>query len=249
MTAADWLGCDNPGPMLTYLPGSARMQERKARLFACACCRRVMHLLAGAHERVVGMVEEYVESWGRGGLHAARRAHREAGSLVDAPQAGSDRVAYCRTRARSWASSSVWEAARQNPATAAEAYRAAAQGVGFWRKAEEEASGVVLDPLLHAEPAEEELRAQAATLRDIVGDPFRPITLDTAHRSSTVVSLARAAYDERRLPAGDLDPHRLAVLADALEEAGATDELVSHLRSPGPHVWGCWAIDLCLGLS
>src|SRR5688572_16857480 len=45
------------------------------------------------------------------------------------------------------------------------------------------------------------------------------------------------------------DPHRLSVLADALEEAGATGELVAHLRSPGPHVRGCWALDLVLGLA
>ena len=42
---------------------------------------------------------------------------------------------------------------------------------------------------------------------------------------------------------------RLAVLADALEEAGSPDELVAHLRGPGPHVRGCWCVDLILGLS
>ena len=63
------------------------------------------------------------------------------------------------------------------------------------------------------------------------------------------MSLAHAAYDERHLPSGELDPLRLAVLADALEEAGAPDELVGHLRSPGPHVRGCFAVDFCLGLT
>jgi hypothetical protein len=53
----------------------------------------------------------------------------------------------------------------------------------------------------------------------------------------------------RQFPSGELDPHRLAVLADALEEAGAPAELVEHLRSPGPHVRGCWPVDLCLGLN
>jgi hypothetical protein len=37
-------------------------------------------------------------------------------------------------------------------------------------------------------------------------------------------------------------------LADALEDAGCTDaDILSHLRSPGPHVRGCWALDLLLG--
>jgi hypothetical protein len=61
------------------------------------------------------------------------------------------------------------------------------------------------------------------------------------------VSLAQAAYDERNLPSGHLDNARLAVLSDALEEAGCTDaDILSHLRSPGLHVRGCWALDLVL---
>jgi hypothetical protein len=63
-----------------------------------------------------------------------------------------------------------------------------------------------------------------------------------------VASLAAAAYEERLPLNGTLDPARLAVLSDALEEAGCADEaILSHLRSPGPHVRGCWALDLVLG--
>jgi hypothetical protein len=62
-----------------------------------------------------------------------------------------------------------------------------------------------------------------------------------------VVRLAQAAYDKRQLPAGTLDTSRLAVLADALEEAGcAGDDILSHLRGPEPHVRGCWVVDLLL---
>jgi hypothetical protein len=43
---------------------------------------------------------------------------------------------------------------------------------------------------------------------------------------------------------------RLAVLADALEEAGCADALLlAHLRSPGPHVRGCFALDAVRGKS
>jgi hypothetical protein len=86
-------------------------------------------------------------------------------------------------------------------------------------------------------------------LRCVFGNPFRPLSLDLACRMPAIGSLARAAYDERQLPGGELDPHRLAVLADALEEGGAPGDLVSHLRGPGPHVRGCHVVDLCLGLS
>jgi hypothetical protein len=58
----------------------------------------------------------------------------------------------------------------------------------------------------------------AVYLRDIFGNPFRPITISPAvlvWNDSTVVRLAQAAYEERHLPEGTLDNGRLAVLADA----------------------------------
>ena len=61
------------------------------------------------------------------------------------------------------------------------------------------------------------------------------------------MALAEAAYLERPTPTGELDPLRLAVLADALEEAGADDGVVAHLRSAGPHVRGCFVIDRLTG--
>jgi hypothetical protein len=84
--------------------------------------------------------------------------------------------------------------------------------------------------------------------RDIFGNPFRPLPVRPACLTPQVVALARAAYEQRDLPAGTLDVTRLAVLADALEEAGCTGpDLLGHLRGPGPHVRGCWAVDLLLG--
>jgi hypothetical protein len=50
-------------------------------------------------------------------------------------------------------------------------------------------------------------------------------------------------------PSGHLD-QRGCTPRDALERAGCTDaELLGHLRGPGPHVRGCWAVDLVLGKS
>ena len=69
-----------------------------------------------------------------------------------------------------------------------------------------------------------------------------------AWNDATVVRLAQAAYEERRLPAGTLDSGRLAVLADALEEAGCSDEqALQHLRWSGAHYRGCFVVDLLLG--
>jgi hypothetical protein len=87
-----------------------------------------------------------------------------------------------------------------------------------------------------------------ALLREVVGNPFRFPPVDPAWLNDAVVSLARAAYCERTLPAGTLHADRLAVLSDALEESGCNDQqFLAHLRSGGPHVRGCWALDLVLG--
>jgi hypothetical protein len=97
----------------------------------------------------------------------------------------------------------------------------------------------------------DELAAKCHLLRCIFGNPFRPVTIRPAWlawNEAAVVRLARAAYGRRELPSGRLDDGRLAVLADALEEAGCTDDAVlAHLRGPGVHVRGCWAVDLLLG--
>jgi hypothetical protein len=94
----------------------------------------------------------------------------------------------------------------------------------------------------------EEEMALADLIRDIFGNPFRPVTLTAAWQTPTVLALAQAADDDRTLPAETLDPARLAVLADALEEAGCDNaDILSHCRQPGEHVRGCWVVDAILG--
>jgi hypothetical protein len=84
-------------------------------------------------------------------------------------------------------------------------------------------------------------------LRDVFGNPFRPVAFDPAWRAGPVPGLAEAAYTERIMPSGELDAARLAILADALEDNGADPTILAHLRGPGPHVRGCWVVDRCTG--
>jgi hypothetical protein len=91
---------------------------------------------------------------------------------------------------------------------------------------------------------------QLATLHDIFGNPFRPVTVDPSWLTPTVTSLAAVIYDERQLPSGLFDSQRLAILADALEDAGCTNQdILAHCRRGGAHVRGCWVVDLLLGRS
>jgi hypothetical protein len=87
-------------------------------------------------------------------------------------------------------------------------------------------------------------------LRDVFGSPFRPVSFDPTWRAPAALFLARAAEAEVPLLDSRLEPVRLLILADALEEAGCTDEaILCHLRGPGLHVRGCWALGLILGLE
>lgn len=99
--------------------------------------------------------------------------------------------------------------------------------------------------LFHTEPKFARLPiGPPELLREIIGNPFQPITIDPAMRTwnaGCVERLAHAIYDERAF-------ERLPILADALEEAGCDlAALLDHLRGPGPHFRGCWALDAVLG--
>ena len=93
---------------------------------------------------------------------------------------------------------------------------------------------------------DEASRLRLTMLRDIFGNPFRHAKIDPAWltwNGGTVPNIARAVYQER-----DFD--RLPILADALEDAGCDDaDILAHCRSGGPHVRGCWVVDLLLGKS
>lgn len=78
-------------------------------------------------------------------------------------------------------------------------------------------------------------------LREIIGNPFRAVSLPVTWLTPKVVAMGQQIYDDRAFD-------RLPILGDALEEGGCTNaEVLNHCRGPGPHVRGCWAVDLVLG--
>jgi hypothetical protein len=238
VTEAEWLACTDPTPMLAFLRGKA--SGRKLRLFACACCRRIWHLLP---DRRCGKAIEIAEKVadGKSGVRLLRAVegagaryydHRE-----DMPE---ERLGY-------FAGGAIFQLGQERLAT--DWIADAASGALSCRTLD--AGG---DQFAADEARQGERAAQCHLLREVFGNPFRPspplAPSVLAWSDRTVPRLAQAIYEERRLPEGALDTASLAVLADALLDAGCEDEgLIAHWRSVGPHVRGCWAVDLILGKS
>jgi hypothetical protein len=245
VTETEWLACENPLAPLAFV--AARGSDRKRRLFYCACCARVLdgapphrRLFRGVYpgsfqklERALRVVEQFAE--GLVGSDALAEARRDAEDSVYVPasidyggETGLDREA-----------AAVVAAAIEHPVPGDVL-------TACWRATDSQSART---PGGEGSRRTDEARWQATVLRDVFGNPFRPVAIDPACLTPDLVSLAQAAYDDRLLPGGELDLARLGVLADALEEAGADAELVAHLRAPGPHIHGCWAVDLVRGVT
>jgi hypothetical protein len=95
----------------------------------------------------------------------------------------------------------------------------------------------------HATEAGLDMTTQCQLIWCVFGNPFHPITVGATWLTSTVVALATGIYDERAFD-------RMPILADALQDAGCDNaDILNHCRGPGPHVRGCWVVDLLLGKS
>ncbi|MBP3957104.1 hypothetical protein J8F10_17705 [Gemmata sp. G18] len=80
-----------------------------------------------------------------------------------------------------------------------------------------------------------------AVARDVLGNPFRSVAVDPSWLTTNVLTLAAQVYASRDFSA-------MPILADALQDAGCNSaEILDHCRAPGPHVRGCWVVDLLLG--
>jgi hypothetical protein len=221
MTDSDrWRTCDDPAEMMKLL--GDKIDTRKLSLFELACCRRLAHLLDSEDLDRILLAEQRSD-----GLSSRDRPQHEATSLPPDGRrvaAGIVRRATMRyglaSHAIGLAGSAAW---------------------AIWFTTHE---GEV-------ERWDQERLAQCDMLRCIFGHlHFREVTFAQAWRTPTVTAIARGAYEERIMPAGTLDPSHLAVLADALEDAGCAESvLLDHLRWDRLHIRGCWVVDGLLGAN
>ena len=201
MTEQEWLCSASSVIMVQFL--REKVSDRKFRLIACACCRRVWSLLRKASRRAVELGEELAD--GAASESSREKVARAAWEAV-----------YNATGTEGAYENAAWMAHR---CIVHDGWYAAEWTAGYNFEEEQEA------PLV----------------RCIFGNPFRPVALDAAWRKPEVLAMAQAMYEDRRFD-------DMPLLADALEEAGCTEEaILKHCREPGEHVRGCWVVDLILG--
>ena len=256
MKETEWLSCKDPQRMLVHLRRKAG--GRKLRLFAVACCRRIGHLLEnGSHrltlekaERLADGVPEAADSpsaYSGTGVLGLDLADLEACAwTVRRPMTLDEKTAAIQA----WheAPSDQW----YPPATVSEptaedqrlaAHVVAVEGSRSAARAAARSAGEGGNLLRFGRTYGTERRAQADLLRDVMGNPFRRVTVDPTWLTPGVVRLARAAYVDRAFD-------RMPILGDALEDAGCIDiAILAHCRDPVDHVRGCWVVDALLGKS
>ncbi len=223
MTEVEWLGGARPLSMLGFLldsVGRARYPDRRFRLFACACVRQVQGLLRDRRSRqAIEVAQRYaLGATDRRALEHARSAAREA-------------------------SIEIWQAASVPGAALDDAVRAAHAALDVTNPSGSIAAWQVCQALFPTLLADWSGEA-ASLLRDIFGNPFHEPVLPAYWRlwnEGTILRLARHIDDTQRYD-------ELPILADALEDAGCTDEQVlRHCRGDLVHVPGCWVVDAVLG--
>jgi hypothetical protein len=236
MTETEWLECTDPTPMLEFLRGKA--SDRKLRLFACACCRRIWDLLTDQRSRkAVEVAERYAD-----GQANKRERHETRRDALTATTNGSDSE-WAAQRLLSRKIADCLATRLDTSQHRGGAPDAVVHAIGKLANATAYRNGTPPEAARLEEVAAEksERSEQAAILRDIFGNTFRPTTIDPSWLTLKVKAIAQKTYNDRAFEC-------LAILADELEKAGCDNkEVLSHCRGLGAHVMGCWALDLVLG--
>jgi hypothetical protein len=239
MTEKQWMECIDPQKMVEFL--RCKVSERKLRLFAAACCRSIWGLLVDERGRqAVEILERFAD-----GMCTNKEIATAAQVAHNAAEEGNKDNPYS-----DWSAANAIGAGQEdeddvyldrvNPPdplkNAKDTAFSAAWAIGHHLHTDDCGDAWYAKTKAHE-------AVEAALLRDIIGNPFRPVSLNPswiAWQGCTIPKLAQVIYDERAFD-------RLPILANALEEAGCTnDDILTHCRQPREHVRGCWVVDLFL---
>jgi hypothetical protein len=204
-------------------------------LFACACARRFAPLLSSAQGRQALEIAEQFADWAAS-CAELDAAHAAAEAMSD-PHLRAREIALLLTQSRDLSDDAELALA---VTTARRIAGATADTAHPLRERDWEDDWSPAWDAWHA-AGKAESKVQAALVRDLFGNPFRPAYLAPGWRKPAVLAIAQGMYGDRCFD-------DLPILADALEEAGCREAaILSHCREPGLHARGCWVVDAVLG--
>ena len=216
VTEQEWRVFRRPGEVLHALSmrvGHAGRNDpayaEKLRRFAIACCRRMGRLLVPDDECGLDLLDAYCGTRDEGTLKSARKALR-AGSAAVGPWTEVDGTDL-RSAMTWWALGSRQAGPRRVPPAKAVTGRGCVLGRGEGGRPGPSSRFGALPPLpIHntPDPTPAELAVQCALLRDIFGNPFRPVAFSPTWRTDTAMTLAKLMYESREFACRDADPGR-----------------------------------------
>src|SRR5947209_4148502 len=106
MGEREWLACADPGPMLEFLRTGGNARERKLRLFACACCRRIWDLHTKRERKAIKAAEG-----GADGLRGPEELRRQNRQVERGARGRSGRWRFRDQRVQMGAKAAFWAAA------------------------------------------------------------------------------------------------------------------------------------------
>ena len=222
MTEAEWLACDEPDRLLRRSP--VPLSARKRMLCGIACCYRIKRLLrSGVEYELLIRAEDFADG------------EMPRDEFVDRCRVLNNITAQFPYERRQ----AILAIVHLGHEDIGLVFTLAAVAAAYDLTGIQPPYGPETQELWYSTIRQEQLH-QLEFIRDIFGNPFRPVALDPSWRTETAVALAREMYGSRDFSA-------MPILADALQDAGCdSDDVLDHCRGPGPHVRGCWVVDLVL---
>jgi hypothetical protein len=218
MTEEEWFACGDPAALLDASVNL--LTDRQLRLFCCACCRHFIGDAKGIYNDLIEVAEAFAD--GKVGVQKLHEATEVARQLRFSPALATAvlwtlaDVGWFEDRVSAW--HDILDFVTNSACLAS------------WENA-----------IISKELLDKERAYQVSLVHDIVGNPFRPVVIETnwlRSHDELVPKLARSIYEMRSFT-------DLPLLADALEEVGCdNNDVLAHCRAGGEHVRGCWVLDL-----
>jgi hypothetical protein len=219
LTENEWQTCKSPDPLFFDRLNAVGGLTRKLQLWGCGAARLVLSFMDDPRSR-----------------HAVEIAERYADGLATASECASAHEDAMK----------VWDERFPNrdPETDSEfavfvAFQVIACPSDNWAGVATLLARTGLPSKLE-ERFWQNVEMLADLLRDVFGNPFRPVRTEERWLTPQIIELAGLIYEQRTFD-------RMAALGNLIHDAGCNEPaIIDHCKNTPIHIRGCWLVDLLL---